>query len=71
MSISAESNTASLSAKLLPKRLWSLSKPFINQLISRKPMIQLQEEILTQNPLERTLNWVQLTGIGLGAIIGQ
>jgi amino acid transporter len=34
-------------------------------------MSQLQIEIDTQNELKRTLNWFQLTAIGLGAIIGE
>ena len=71
MSISTENSATSSSAKQLSKRLWFSFKTLLNQLKSRKPMGQLQEEIDTQNPLERTLNWVQLTGIGIGGIIGQ
>jgi len=47
------------------------SKPFIQRLIARKPMGQVQAEIEIQNELRRTLNWFQLTAIGLGAIIGE
>jgi hypothetical protein len=47
------------------------SKAFIQRLVARKPMSQLQEEIETLNDLRRTLNWVQLTAIGLGGIIGE
>ena len=46
-------------------------KAFIKRLIARKPMEALQTEIDTDNVLRRTLNWVQLTAIGLGSIIGE
>ncbi len=50
--------------------LFSL-KAFIKRLIARKPMNQLHAEIEIPNGLKRTLNWFQLTAIGLGAIIGE
>jgi hypothetical protein len=53
------------------KRALFCSKAFIQRLIARKPMSQLQAEIEIQNELRRTLNWFQLTAIGLGAIIGE
>jgi hypothetical protein len=46
-------------------------KTLIKRLIARKPMNQLQAEIEMQNELRRTLNWFQLTAIGLGSIIGE
>ncbi|CAF1051891.1 unnamed protein product [Adineta steineri] len=49
--------------------LWSC-KSFAKQLIARKPMKDIQIEIETKNEMRRTLNWIQLTGIGLGSIIG-
>ncbi|CAF0762147.1 unnamed protein product [Adineta steineri] len=49
--------------------LWSC-KSFGKQLIARKPMKDIQIEIETKNEMRRTLNWIQLTGIGLGGIIG-
>jgi amino acid transporter len=33
-------------------------------------MARLQAEIETQNELRRSLSWIDLTGIGLGSIIG-
>ena len=71
MSIATENNVASSPIQPDVKRLWTSLKISVSQLIFRKPMGQLQQEIDTQNPLERALNWVQLTGIGIGAIIGQ
>jgi hypothetical protein len=53
------------------KRALFSSTTFIHRLIARKPMSQLQVEIETQNELRRTLNWLQLTAIGLGGIIGE
>ena len=53
------------------KRAMFCSTTFIHRLIARKPMNQLQAEIDIQNELRRTLNWVQLTAIGLGGIIGE
>jgi hypothetical protein len=53
------------------KRILFSLKAFIKRLIARKPMSQLQGEIEKQNELRRTLNWFQLTAIGLGAIIGE
>jgi hypothetical protein len=44
---------------------------FIERLIVRKPMNQLHAEIEIQNELRRTLNWFQLTAIGLGAMVGE
>lgn len=49
----------------------SCLRSFFHQLKSRKPMGQLQAEIDTQNALRRALNWVQLTGFGLAATIGE
>jgi hypothetical protein len=46
-------------------------KAFIERLIAYKPMNQLQAEIDIENVLRRTLNWFQLTAIGLGAMIGE
>jgi hypothetical protein len=47
------------------------SEAFIERLFARKPMTQLHAEIEIQNGLRRTLNWFQLTAIGLGAMIGE
>lgn len=52
------------------KRALFCWKVFIKRLIVRKSMSQLQAEIEIQNELRRTLNWYQLTAIGLGSIIG-
>lgn len=54
----------------IPRLAWIFLKTMFAQLKRQKPMGQIQEEIDTQNTLERTLNWVQLTAIGLGGIIG-
>lgn len=50
---------------------YSFCHTVFKQLRARKPMGQLQTEIDTQNALRRSLNWVQLTGIGIGGIIGE
>ena len=46
-------------------------KCFIKRLIARKPMRQIEVEIQTHNRMKRTLNWIELTGIGLGSTIGK
>ncbi|CAM4840840.1 unnamed protein product [Rotaria magnacalcarata] len=52
------------------RRLLSIVRPLLEQLIGRKPMIALQAEIDTQLEFRRTLNWFQLLAIGVGAMIG-
>jgi hypothetical protein len=56
--------------KTILKRLWTFLRGTLAQLKGQKSMGQIQEEIDTQNTLERALNWIQLTAIGLGGIIG-
>jgi hypothetical protein len=68
---SADNNVKIGSRNDVGKRALFYSKTFIQRLVARKPMSQLQEEIETLNELRRTLNWVQLTAIGLGGIIGE
>lgn len=58
------------STKIVAKRVWISLKETLAQLKGQKSMGQIQEEIDTQNTLERTLNWIQLTAIGIGGIIG-
>jgi hypothetical protein len=53
------------------KRALFYSKAFIQRLVARKPMSQIQAEIETLNELRRTLHWVLLTAIGLGCMIGE
>ncbi len=55
----------------IPKKALLYFNNFIRRLIARKSMSQIQSEIETQNKLRRALGWVQLTAIGLGAIIGE
>ena len=69
--ISANQNAGIRSNKRLGKQVLSYSTNFIKQLTARTPMEQLHEEIHTRHVLKEALNWVQLTGIGLGAIIGE
>ena len=71
MSIVDETCATTLSPKFNHKHVYSFCHTVFNQLRARKPMGQLQTEIDTQNALRRSLNWVQLTGIGLGGIIGE
>ncbi|MGH9943402.1 MAG: amino acid permease, partial [Pyrinomonadaceae bacterium] len=42
----------------------------VNQLFARKPLEQLLEELHGENHLRRILGPVQLTSLGVGAIIG-
>ena len=42
----------------------------MNQLFTRKPLAQLLEEMAGENRLRRVLGPVQLTSLGVGAIIG-
>ncbi|CAF0947864.1 unnamed protein product [Adineta ricciae] len=51
-------------------RIVSSCKSAGEQLLARKPMSDIQIEIETENDMRRTLGWVQLTGIGLGCVIG-
>ena len=53
------------------QKVLSCSNAFIERLITRKTMGQLQAEIEIDNAMRRTLNWVQLTAIGLGCTIGE
>ena len=53
------------------RRTLSSVKSFMKQLTERKPMIKIQAEIDTQIEFRRTLNWVQLLGIGIGCMIGK
>jgi APA family basic amino acid/polyamine antiporter len=41
-----------------------------NQLFTRKPLAQLLEEMAGENRLRRVLGPIQLTSLGVGAIIG-
>jgi hypothetical protein len=68
---SVDTNSHIQSSNHVVKPVWSYFKTFIHRLIVRKPMGQLQAEIETDNKLRRSLNWVQLTGIGLGCTIGE
>ena len=52
-------------------RILSSCKSAGEQLMTRKPMSDIQIEIETENDMRRTLGWIQLTGIGLGCIIGE
>ena len=71
MAISRENGGRMSSAKPNDKSVHSSVRTFFNQLRARKMMGQLQAEIDTENALRRALNWIQLTGIGLGGIIGE
>ncbi len=68
---SASNNVKIGSRNNVGQRALFYTTAFIQRLVVRKPMSQLQEEIETLNELRRTLNWVQLTAIGLGGIIGE
>jgi hypothetical protein len=68
---SVDNNSQIPSGNHVTRRAGSGLKTFIQRLIARKPMGQLQAEIEIKNDLRRTLNWVQLTGIGLGCTIGE
>lgn len=52
-------------------RLLSSCKSVGKQLVARKPMSDIQIEIETENDMRRALGWIQLTGIGLGCVIGE
>jgi hypothetical protein len=68
---SVDNNAAIRSKNNISQQALFCCKTFIKRLIGRKSMSQLQAEIETQNELRRELNWVQLTAIGVGAIIGE
>jgi hypothetical protein len=68
---SVDNNGTVRSKNYVLRRALFWCKTFIKQLIARKPMSQVHVEIDTQNELKRTLNGIQLTAIGLGAIIGE
>ena len=70
MVIVTPNNPIRPSTKIVAKGVWISLKETLDQLKGRKSMGQIQEEINIQNTLERTLNWIQLTAIGLGGIIG-
>jgi hypothetical protein len=55
----------------LGARVCSHCKAFFKQLISRKPMSEIQNEIDIRNKLARPLNWIHLLAIGIGCTIGQ
>jgi hypothetical protein len=68
---SIDNNAPVRSNNYVVKNALIYCKTFIKRLLARKSMSQIQIEIEIQNELKRTLNWVQLTAIGLGAIIGK
>jgi hypothetical protein len=68
---SVDNNAAIRSKNNISHQALFCCKTFIKRLIGRKSMSQLQAEIETQNELRRTLNWVQLTAIGVGGMIGE
>jgi hypothetical protein len=71
-SVTSVDNNESVRSKCyIGKKALFYCKIFIKRLIARKSMSQIQAEIETQNKLRRTLGWIQLTAIGLGAIIGE
>jgi hypothetical protein len=71
-SVTSVDNNASVRSKsYLRNKTLFYCKTFIKRLTARKSMSQIQADIETQNQLRRTLNWIQLTAIGLGAIIGE
>jgi hypothetical protein len=55
----------------LSRQVLSSLSHFIKRLTARIPMGQLQVEIHTRTVLRPALNWVHLTAIGLGSIIGK
>jgi hypothetical protein len=69
--MSVNNNAGIQPANRVLRQALSCPKAFIKRLIARKPMGTLQTEIETRNELRRTLNWVQLTAIGLGGTIGE
>src|SRR5437868_3679471 len=52
------------------RRVASLYNPGMNQLFAKKPLAQLLSEMAGENRLRRILGPVQLTSLGVGAIIG-
>lgn len=68
---SLSSNPTIQSKRDVVGQVLSCCKSFPQQLIERKPMREIQTEIETKNEMRRTLNFIQLTGIGLGSIIGE
>jgi len=69
--MSVDDNATVPSKNYAPRRALLWCKTFIKQLIARKSMSQVHVEIDIQSELKRTLNGIQLTAIGLGAIIGE
>lgn len=57
--------------KNFANQLCSFTKVFVNRLITRKPMLEVQAQIDTNNELRRALNWFQLLSIGVGTTIGK
>ncbi len=69
--MSLDNNAKIRSINEVSRQALSASKVFFKRLIACKPMGIIQTEIDTQNQLRCTLNWFQLTAIGLGNIIGK
>ncbi len=71
-SVTSVDNNAPVRSKCyIGKKPLFYCENFIKRLAACKSMSQIQSEIETQNKLRRALGWVQLTAIGLGAIIGE
>ena len=49
----------------------SCTQVFFKRLFERKPMVDVQKQLDTKQGFKRTLNWIQLLAINLGAIIGE
>ncbi|CAF4020374.1 unnamed protein product, partial [Rotaria sordida] len=47
-----------------------MAQVVVERLFARKPMIDVQKQLDTTQGFKRTLNWIQLLTIGLGATIG-
>ncbi|CAF4178394.1 unnamed protein product, partial [Rotaria sordida] len=47
-----------------------MAQVVFERLFARKPMIDVQKQLDTTQGFKRTLNWIQLLTIGLGATIG-
>lgn len=71
MSSRAAANHGATSLRKRIQGVLSAIKRFIRRLVACKSMDQIKIEISEHNKLNRTLNWFQLTAIGLGAIIGK
>ncbi|UJR21042.1 hypothetical protein I4U23_024142 [Adineta vaga] len=64
----SEIESVATSATPPPKE--NVFKNFLKKLVARKTMREIDEEISGRSLLSPSLNWIHLTGIGLGAIIG-